>query len=80
MLASQEHQGKKQLTCGFIHETIATTLRPSFLPISCLLSRFYHLKFIHRLFDVEAKRKGKEHPRTIGMGGIGKTQSKISAL
>jgi hypothetical protein len=24
------------------------------------------------------RRKGKEHPRTIGMGGIRKTQSRIS--
>lgn len=26
----------------------------------------------------ETRRKGKEHPRTIGMGGIRKTQSRIS--
>jgi hypothetical protein len=39
------------------------------------LSRIHHLDMLSSL---QAKGEGKEHPRTIGMGGTGKTKSSSS--
>ncbi|KQJ82694.1 hypothetical protein BRADI_5g10524v3 [Brachypodium distachyon] len=68
----------------FLYIPIPTALRSSSLPLP-KLSRSHHLDLCLNFLlcstktSVQAKGKGKEHPRTIGMGGTGKTRRQFSS-
>jgi hypothetical protein len=50
-----------------------------FLPLAKLLSQPHHQNLYVTFVEIiaQANRKRKEHLRTIGMGGIGKTQNNL---
>ena len=73
---------------SFLHVPMTTALIRSFLPLPDSLPPLYHLKHSMHLYFLtspvkifgQARRKRKEYLRSIGIGGIGKTQSKSLPL